>query len=493
MQETRVNLKRLLEDIRDSYAMSLEEVIVVELIANALDSGASNIDFFVNPLEQTFTIVDNGRGMRRPTLKEYHNIAASTKTRGAGIGFAGIGAKLSLLVADSVITETKGGRGTHAATTWHLSSDTRAPWQFLPCSGIVSTPRGTAVTITLEDIDSALLSRDFIYQTVTSHFYPLFIPEFFEAIYSFIYRNGVKFSLNGNQIDLVDKCLPDTSKIFRIILGRQTKHLAGFGYLAQLKSGEASGLSISTYGKVIKTGWEWAGLEVPSNLGLFGFVEIPALSQILTMNKMDFLRDATSLKKYYQYRKAIQAAIQPILVEFGGNSGIADPVKVLRPLTRQIEHALRAMLGSFPELLPLLGVRATKDNDKAIKALDRQQLIKVAESDHEIETKSSEKKIEPTTKKHNKKRSKTTALAIGYETAGATNPIARMVESRILINTDHPAYLKARSQRVEGYHAVFCVAWSLSHYLEDGRSPQLFINDFLSSWGRQDPQTSRMF
>ncbi len=493
MQETRVNLKRLLEDIRDSYALSLEEVIVVELIANALDSNANKIDFVLNPLRQTFTILDNGHGMRRSTLKEYHNIAASTKTRGAGIGFAGIGAKLSLLVANSVITETKGGHGTHAATTWHLSSDTRAPWQFLPCSGIVSTPRGTAVTIVLKDIDSALLSYDFIHQTITDHFYPLFVPEFFKAIYSFVYKNGVKFSLNGNKIDLVDKCLPDTSKIFRIVLGRQTKHLAGFGYLAQSKDGKSNGLSISTYGKVIKTGWEWVGLEVPSNLGIFGFIEIPALSEILTINKMDFLRDATSLKKYYQYRKAIQVAIQPILVEFGSNSGVADPVKALRPLTRQIEHALRAMLNSFPELLPLLGVRAAKDNDKTIKALDRQQLIKIVENDHDIKAKNDKKISEAKTRSRNKKRSKTTALAIGYESVSASNPIARMVESRILINTDHPAYCKARSQRDEGYHAVFCVAWSLSHYLEDGRSPQLFINDFLSSWGRQEPRTSSMF
>lgn len=493
MQETRVNLKRLLEDIRDSYALSLEEVIVVELIANALDSGASKIDFILNPLERTFTILDNGHGMRRSTLREYHNIAASTKTRGAGIGFAGIGAKLSLLVADSVITETKGGHGTHAATTWHLSSETRAPWQFLPCSGIVSTPRGTAVTIVLKDVDSTLLSRDFIYQTVTNHFYPLFVPEFFKAIYAFLYRSGVEFSLDSEKIELIDSCLPMRSKIFRIILGRQSRHLAGFGYLVQSKDDKSNGLSISTYGKVIKTGWEWVGLEVPSNLGIFGFVEIPAMSQILTINKMDFLRDATSLKKYYQYRKAIQEAIQPILVEFGSNSEVADPVKALRPLTRQIENALRQMLGNFPELLPLLGVRATKDNDKAIKALDRQQLIKVVESDHEIEVKSGEKISEAKTRSRNKKRSKTTALAIGYESASAANPIARMVESRILINTDHPAYSKAQSQRAEGYHAVFCVAWSLSHYLEDGRSPQLFINDFLSSWGRQEPRTSSMF
>ena len=36
--ETRVNLKHLLEDMRDSYSSPLEEVILTELLANALDS-----------------------------------------------------------------------------------------------------------------------------------------------------------------------------------------------------------------------------------------------------------------------------------------------------------------------------------------------------------------------------------------------------------------------------------------------------------------------
>src|SRR3989338_11232544 len=95
--ETRVNLLHLLEDIRDSYAMPLEEVTITELIANALDSEAAQINLTMNPVEGFFRVTDNGRGMRRPELKEYHNIAATAKVRGRGIGFAGIGATLSLL------------------------------------------------------------------------------------------------------------------------------------------------------------------------------------------------------------------------------------------------------------------------------------------------------------------------------------------------------------------------------------------------------------
>ena len=51
------------------------------------DASVSTAD----PMNRTFTLVDNGGGMRRRELARYHDIAASTKTRGEGIGFAGVG------------------------------------------------------------------------------------------------------------------------------------------------------------------------------------------------------------------------------------------------------------------------------------------------------------------------------------------------------------------------------------------------------------------
>ena len=82
MRETRVNLKHLLEDIRDSYSLSIEEAIIVELVANALDSRAPKIDFFIDPAGGRFTVCDNGQGMKRNVINDYHNIAATTKMRG---------------------------------------------------------------------------------------------------------------------------------------------------------------------------------------------------------------------------------------------------------------------------------------------------------------------------------------------------------------------------------------------------------------------------
>ena len=115
MGETRVDLLHLLEDLRDAYPGALEETILTEIIANSLDSGANRIILHANPSENTLTVVDNGSGMQRKDLARYHDIASSTKRRGQGIGFAGVGIKLGLLVCEEVLTETRRGH-THVST-----------------------------------------------------------------------------------------------------------------------------------------------------------------------------------------------------------------------------------------------------------------------------------------------------------------------------------------------------------------------------------------
>src|SRR5262249_11323013 len=89
MGETRVDLLHLLEDLRDAYPGSTEETILTEIVANALDSGAERITITTDATAPALTIADDGTGMRRRELARYHDIAASTKGRGAGIGFAG--------------------------------------------------------------------------------------------------------------------------------------------------------------------------------------------------------------------------------------------------------------------------------------------------------------------------------------------------------------------------------------------------------------------
>src|SRR5437773_2561385 len=109
MGETRVDLLHLLEDLRDAYPGAVEETILTEVVANSLDSGATRIRFAVDRAAATLTAIDDGAGMAKRDLARYHDIATSTKTRGEGIGFAGVGIKLGLLVSAEVTTESRRG------------------------------------------------------------------------------------------------------------------------------------------------------------------------------------------------------------------------------------------------------------------------------------------------------------------------------------------------------------------------------------------------
>ena len=156
MGETRVDLLHLLEDLRDAYPGSLEETILTEIVANSLDSRASRVSVATDAAQPSLTVVDNGAGMRRRELARYHDIAASAKSRGEGIGFAGVGIKLGLLVCEEVLTETR-RTSSQVASRWHLASRHKAPWKWVnPVPGLLDGD-GTAVRLKLRNPLSPLL------------------------------------------------------------------------------------------------------------------------------------------------------------------------------------------------------------------------------------------------------------------------------------------------------------------------------------------------
>src|SRR5947199_4348748 len=107
MGQTRVGLLHLLQDLPDAYPGALEETILTEIVANSLESGARRIRLWTEPAHAALTVADDGSGMQRRELSRYHDIAASSKTRGQGIGFAGVGIQLGLLHCSEVVTETR--------------------------------------------------------------------------------------------------------------------------------------------------------------------------------------------------------------------------------------------------------------------------------------------------------------------------------------------------------------------------------------------------
>lgn len=514
--ETRINLKHLLEDIRDSYSSPIEEVIITELVANALDSGASRIDFFVQPESRQLRCLDNGSGMRRAGLKEYHNIAASSKTRGAGIGFAGIGAKLSLLLAEKVITETKGPHRSRSASEWHLSGPFRAPWKYIPCNDLVPSPHGASIAIVLEDGNSPLLSPKAIAETVIKHFFPFLQTEVAAKVLKLVYRQGVVFFVNGKKVELPVGGEGSGLHWFYIFLGKKRQPVGG-GYLARRASDGSwldklanrppagsilpPGLTISTYGKVIRAGWEWVGITPRVGDSLVGIVEIPAMAELLTTNKDNFLSDGAHLKKYYRFRKAIQEAIVPILHQLGEDSSEkrAETPSGIRPLTKQIEGTLNDLSDDFPELMSVVGIKRTMGNAAKVDSDSLEKdtrgrgssLLGNDSTGLDTNGKDQIQRSQPTKLTGDgslKRPVKKPGLKIQFEPmeADASCPVlGRLFEDAVIINSNHPAWIEARERGQEEIHIAFSVALILFDFIEAGVSPQEFVSRFFVSLSRQ--------
>ncbi|OHA23027.1 MAG: hypothetical protein A3G52_02015 [Candidatus Taylorbacteria bacterium RIFCSPLOWO2_12_FULL_43_20] len=508
--ETRVNLKHLLEDMRDSYSSPLEEVILTELIANALDSRATRIEFTVNSAEYFMRCVDNGVGMKRTALRDYHNIAASKKVRGEGIGFAGVGAKLSLLLADKVVTESKGGRGSRAATEWRLTNQYRAPWKFVPAVGAVPYPRGTSVSMYFTDAESHLMREDFVRDTIIKHYYPLLNEFLTKEILKFVYKKGIEFFINGKLLEL-----PHTEQRvdngFHIYLGKGHRPIgAGFltkkvleqGFLARLAGRSpnehaiASGLSVSTYGKVIKTGWEWLGIMPKSAEALCGVVEIPMLSELLTTNKSDFLTDASHLKKFYRLRKAVQQGVLPVLRSLGEYADKErDTAKSIRPLERQIETALETMSTEFPELESLFGARRGKAGEGGLKN-SRGESLSVSDNEPKIskkdpnEPQTSDSFDKKQKSQNSPAKSKKGLILALEELSDMPEALGRMIDDTVSINTLHPVWKKSLATKQEEYHILVVVGLVLADFVAPDKHPQEFLAKLLSSWSKTGDETS---
>ena len=94
------------------YEYPNEEVLVLEAVANGIDAKAKKIEinFESNDSGHYVTFLNDGPPMNGDDFENYHTISSSTKTKGEGIGFAGVGAKIFLAAWDKAEIVTVTGK-----------------------------------------------------------------------------------------------------------------------------------------------------------------------------------------------------------------------------------------------------------------------------------------------------------------------------------------------------------------------------------------------
>ena len=530
MGQTRVDLLHLLEDLRDAYPGEIEETILSEVVANALDSRASSIRVLADPTERTLVVVDNGSGMDRRELARYHDLAATSKTRGEGIGFAGVGIKLGLLIAEAVLTETRRGT-THVATRWHLGSRHRAPWQWVSPPGWVGE-WGTAVGLQLRNALSPLLDPGYIEHALRLHYEPLFDAAFDEVLAPH-YPGGVGFAINGRPLERRPAVTARERARLVVKLPRKRKPAAS-GVLERSPvplPEDRQGIAVSTLGKVIRRGWDWVGLSSTSPETLGGLIEAPGLAAALTLNKGDFVRAGRRGITYLAYRKAIQEAVQTQLAAWGEVRDREDSARrrAARPVERDLEAVLVDLAEEFPALAALVERRAggqrrlpTRGGEGRGSVLAGALESAKAETPRAAEVgpgaegaadaappavgptrpadeppvgageEPSDSKAEPSASATLSPSGSTSAgprrptrygLTIDFEEQPDSPLIGRLVESTVLVNTAHPAYVRAVASRAEGYHAALAVGMALAEVAVEPTGAREFLTTFLARWG----------
>ena len=515
MGETRVDLLHLLEDLRDAYPGALEETILTEIMANALDSGASVISSACDPAERTLTVIDDGSGMQRRDLARFHDIASSNKIRGQGIGFAGVGIKLGLLICEEVLTETRRGKN-HIASVWHMASRHRAPWKWVAPAGLASV-RGTAVRLKLRNPLSPLLDPGFLEASLRCHFQPLLDPAFNDFL-TVHYPDGIAIEVNGHRLAKQRSLAPFQAPL-EIRLLRKRKPSA-LGYLFREDNAlpeDQRGLAISTFGKVIRRGWDWLGMTPQAAERIGGLVEVPELAACLTLNKGDFIRTGARGATYLSFRKAIQQAVSRQLTEWGEAPAVNEqaPPREVRPLQRDLAHLLEDLAIDFPLLSSLVEQRSggqkrlplgAGENGADTRSFIATSLASMTENIEASEqptptrasaASSTENPVaqEPAAsftgprielELPGKSRARHPAhygLDIEFEDRPDDLNLGRLVETTVWVNRAHPAYRRAVASRSIGYHIALTVAMSLAPLAVEASQQSVFLLTFLNRWG----------
>jgi len=486
------------------YPFEVSEVIVTELVANALDAGATRIHISFDPHKNVLIVADDGAGMTSDQFEEYHDFAAGLKQRGAGIGFAGVGAKISFNVADAVVTETK-SRSFQGGSNWYLKSKKRLIWEDVEATKL--TDAGTRVEIRFRsNAKLTFSSGDDLLTLLRRHYLPLLDVKFLELYGKLgFYSNNLRFVINGKviePIDIVAHFRLEKVKKFFPTKGRKNYGygVLGVGAEEYCLAPDVCGVAVCTRGKIVK-----AELfnQFPGALGprLFGVVEIPDLVNFLTTSKTDF----TFKGKYKQFERLYS----PVREEFKAwlkELGLSGIESERGGEAAKLERELKKLIDEIPELNEFFAFRAQRqvlqESDAGVVVAEKQEGADVTFADGAGVKGKNNPVLGPGEEPGESLVANTDGAqkALPISRTGRRGPKIAFVEApdrvdlawidgnNVVVNSAHASYAKARHNPLaRKIHRIFAIASAIQRFLaNEGHSDHLtFIDRMMAAWGKK--------
>lgn len=500
-----VNFKNLIQDLADMYPFPIPEAVLTELIANALDAKSKIIKINFDPKRSILIVEDYGSGMVKTQFDEYHDFAARLKTRGSGIGFAGLGAKISFNASTRVITETwskkfKGG------SDWYLESPKKLVWEDIKELKYLDHI-GTRVEVFFNPNSEIRHYNEQEFKlSIIRHFLPLFDNEFSKIYDALDMYKDINFYINDRLIDKfnLEKEF-NFEKIKRFVI-KSGKKRFGFGAFG-LSSKEypldenSAGIGLSVYGKIVKFDFmnQYLGEISPK---IFGIAEIPPLVKFLNTSKTGFIRHRTTAKEFSRYYESIRYEFKEWLKEIGiksvGTIGTEDAIK--------LEQELKKLVNELPELNQLFGLAAKRpslvSNPKGEIDAEITEGAEITFPDGEGEDKGGEGILDPgasegtaliSSKNGGEKstpisRKKRRGIRISFIDLPDRNELGWVEGNVVIINSAHPSYLKVNKNNLaRKLHNIFSIAVSLDKELKEQEIIEIsdsYINRLMSAWGK---------
>lgn len=507
LHESSVNYKNLIRDLADMYPFEVAEVVLVELVANSLDAGATRISIEFESSERSLVVSDNGKGMDASDFDEYHDFAAGLKRRGESIGFAGVGAKISFNIANRVVTETR-SESFSAGSNWYLQSKKKLVWEDVQLTRLEGS--GTRVEVRFKS-DGGLpyASAEDIAELLRRHYLPLLHGKFLDLYERMgVYSRNLRFAINDQVFSPSEITTDFDLSSVREFFPTKTKagNMYGYGVLGLAASEyplgpDYCGLLLCTRGKVIKPD---LFNQFPGSLGprIFGLVEVPAFVNFLTTSKTDFVRRLKP-REFESLYGPIREQFKTWLTELG-----IQPMEIAgTDEAAKLERELRKVAEDVPELGEFFGFRTRKT------VLRQSDAGEVGAGIHEgIETtfpvgdgkggqgpgpvdvgdQPGEALIENqesgTVRASPISRTGRRGPKIGFAEAPDRVELAWVDGNTVVINSGHPSYAKTRSDSTaRRHHCLFAIGSAIQRFLtgNEDAAELKFLDRMMAAWGKK--------